>query len=146
MDKEHSSKSRPIMADRHTLGVIAESLFVVLPLIVLTIVLLYEGKSLRELLASPEWSFGTAIFMGQGLVKLVSGLSQARSLIWEKVAIVVSAFIVLGLAPSLIILALVLTTNSPSLILIVTQLVLFVLALLVFVSFGRLGNYLLSGR
>lgn len=145
MNKVHSRESVPIIADRHALGVIAESLFVLLPLLVLTIVLLYKGRSLRELLASPEWSFGTVIFIGQALVKLVSGLSQANRLVWEKVAFVVSILIVLGLAPSLIILALVLTTDSPSITLIATQLVLFVLGFVAFLFLGRQGNYLLAG-
>src|SRR5437868_3723695 len=95
---------------------LAESLFIILPLIVLTIVLLQKGKSVRDLFASPEWSFAGAILMGQTMVKLIYGVyaTKRRGVNAEWVAVTVAGIIVLGLVPSLIVLSLMLTLEAPS--------------------------------
>src|SRR5260370_25678192 len=85
----------------HFIAVLTESLFVLLPLIVLTIVLLHKGKTFFDLAASPEWSFGGAVFMGQTVVKLVYGISSVKGKPnSELIGFVVAGVIVLGLAPS----------------------------------------------
>jgi hypothetical protein len=91
---------------------ISELLFVVLPLLILGIVvLLYREGTCRELFSSSEWSFAAAILLGQSLVKVAAGISKGTSP-WTPavIRVIFSALIVLGVMPSLAILALVLTT------------------------------------
>jgi hypothetical protein len=125
-----------------TYGVLSELLFVLLPLLVLTIVFLYKGKTVGALLATPEWSLGSAILFGQTLVKFVSGAAQSRWA-WERVALVVSLIIVLGLAPSLTVLALILSAESVPVALVVTQLAFFVGGVVVFLLVASTGHYAL---
>jgi hypothetical protein len=125
----------------------AEGLFVVLPLIVLTIVLIQKGKGARNLFGSPEWSFAGAILMGQTVVKLVyaiSSVKRGRIKSAEFMQLLAAVIIVLGLVPSLIILSLVLTSEAPSTGLIWFQILLFVLGLLVFLFFGMLTHWMVA--
>ncbi len=120
---------------------LTESLFVLLPLIVLTIVLLHKGKTFFDLAASPEWSFGGAVFMGQTVVKLVYGISSVKGKPnSELIGFVVAGVIVLGLAPSLIVLSLILTSENPSMGIVRSQLLLFILGLALFLFFGTLAH------
>ena len=52
-------------------GALAEALFVVLPLIVLMIVKVARGITFVGFLGEPAWSLGTAVLMGQAIVKLI---------------------------------------------------------------------------
>jgi hypothetical protein len=134
-----SSRTRGAVA-----SIAAELLFVFLPLIVIAIIRLNNGSTVRELLSVPDWSFGTAILLGQGLVKLVSGVAAQRPAArWQVVALIVSAMVVLGLVPSLMVLALMLTQTTPSVALVATQMSLFVLSVVIFLVFGSLGQTLM---
>jgi hypothetical protein len=135
-----------VCASRHydEAGAIAvawsETLFVILPLIVVTLVELTSGKSVWQLAASPEWSFGAAVFLGQSIIKTVHGMSHLRAAAnTERISLFLSIVVVLALVPTLVTLALILTSNSASTPLVVAQLVLFVVALFVFVlsSYGE---------
>jgi hypothetical protein len=66
--KEVEKEQQPDFA----LAAIAEMLFIVLPLIVLGLVFLVQGKTWFLLLSSPEWSFGAAVLM-RSLKKLAKG-------------------------------------------------------------------------
>lgn len=126
-------------------NVTGELLFVLLPLIVIAIIRVNAGSSMRELLSVPEWSFGTAVLMGQALVKLVSGVAaQQPTARWQLVALIVSAMVVLGLVPSLIVLSLMLTIASPGGALVGLQIALFLSGVVVFCVIGALGQTLLS--
>jgi len=123
----------------------SELLFVLLPLVVIALIRLAGGHSLRELLAIPEWSFGSAVLIGQALVKLVSGVAAQRSPArWESLAFVVSVMVVLALVPSLIVLALMLTASTASTALITMQMLLFGMSVVVFYTAGSLGHRLLD--
>jgi len=125
----------------HFIAVMTESLFVLLPLIVLTIVLLHKGRTFFDLASSPEWSFGGAVFMGQTVVKLVYGISSVKGRPnSELIGFIVAGAIVLGLVPSLIVLSLLLTSDSPTTGMVRAQLVLFFLGLVVFLFFGTLSH------
>ena len=126
------------------MGLIAEILFVFLPLLVLAIVFVVRGTTLLALFSSPEWSFATAILFGQAIVKLVAGVTHKGASVWQPVAFIVTAMIVLGLVPSLVILALILTATNLSIPLVAIQMVLFVLAIIVFFAFGGYGLLLLE--
>ena len=91
----------------------AEALFIGLPILVLFIVLHYKQLD-SELLASPEWSFAAAVLFGLGLVKLVGSIASTGGGHGERIGFLCALLLVLGLVPSLIVLALVLLADSPS--------------------------------
>jgi len=127
---------------RLLVGPAAEFLFVLLPLCVLTIVFLANGKPVRSILASAEWSFGASILFGQGVIKLASGAIRfGIKKGWETLVLIISIAIVLGLVPSLTVLSQVLTNDNPGTGLIVGQLGLFVFGTLAFFFLGALGHY-----
>jgi len=101
----------------HTQNVLAESasevLFVILPLIVLTIIFLFKSRA-SEIMASPEWSFGASVLFGQGIVKLVGGLSARGGMHGARVGLFCAIILVLGLVPSLVVLSLILISEHPS--------------------------------
>jgi hypothetical protein len=130
-------------------GLAAEVAFTMLPLLVVLIVL-FE-RSVR-LFSSPEWSFGAAILFGQSLVKFVSGLSRGGAASTGPMALAIALLVVFGLVPSLVVLTMtlqVLESHGESCLpcsppvplpLQVTQVVLFVLAALVYMLLGALGE------
>jgi hypothetical protein len=125
------------------LGIVAEYLFVLLPLIVLVLTRFFRGH-VSEVFSAAEWSFAAAILFGQTIVKFVSGITKLDYKIgWQGVAVVVSLLIVLGLVPSLVALSVVLVSAQSSAGLTIFQLVFFVLATAVFLSVGRFGQVLL---
>lgn len=129
---------------RHLIVIVSEFLFILLPLIIVIIIFI-NNTSWRDIFVTPEWSFAAAILLGQSIVKLVSGIaSRGRETHWQNVAFIVSLMIVLGLAPSLIILSLMLTTPYPSMVLIIAQMIYFLIGSLNFIAFGTLGQYYLS--
>lgn len=145
---EKKQASKPSTGEKEMnalLAAIGEVLFVVLPLLVLAIVFLGRGKTWFSLLASPEWSFGAAVLMGQSLVKFVAGVSHIGA-IWERVALVVSGTIVLGLVPSLIVLSLILTSDHPPIQLVVVQIGFFVLGVIIFILLGTIGGVILAEK
>src|ERR1043166_2854153 len=145
-DTEKPSEKEPDLP-RSFVAMVAESLFVILPLIVLTIVLISKGRGARELFAAPEWSFGSAVLMGQTVVKLVysiASVKKGRVRNAEFMQLVAAVIIVLGLVPSLIVLSLVLTATTASAGLTSFQMALFVLGLLIFLLFGMLAHWMLA--
>jgi len=124
-------------------AVLSESLFVLLPLIVLTIVLLHRGNGARGLFGSPEWSFAGAILFGQTIIKVVYAISsiKKRNYKLEMIIVVISGTMVLGLAPSLIVLSIMLTSETPSIGMISLQLILFVIGLATFLTIGMLAHW-----
>lgn len=99
----------------------AESLFTILPLLILSMVLGYQGR-LGALHSSPEWSFAAAVLFGQSVVKLVSALAESGGAHAERMGLVVAAVLVLGLCPSLATLMLLMIGPDPGLILSIVQL------------------------
>lgn len=127
-------------------GAIAEWLFAVVPLIVLSIVLSHLGHG-GDVLESAEWSFGASVLAGQGLVRFVSGLVKARHLSVDRVLLGVSSTLVFIVVPANIVLALVLMNKEEnplkhlSSLMVTGQVGLFVLASMLFIvaaSFGHL--------
>lgn len=117
-------------------GGLAEWLFAILPLIVLTIVMAHLGR-LSTVLESAEWSFGASVLTGQSVVRFVAGALKARKLALPRVLLVISAVFVLVVVPSNTILALVVAGEANrepvSSLMATTQAGLFVIASVLFV-------------
>lgn len=127
-------------------GAIAEWLFAIVPLIVLSIVLSHLQHG-GDVLESAEWSFGASVLAGQGVVRFVSGLVKGQDLSVDRVLLGVSAALVFVVVPANIILALVLMNKEEdppkhlSSLMVTGQVSLFVVASLLFIvaaSFGHL--------
>lgn len=95
---------------------------------------------MRELVVSPEWSFGASISFGQSLLRLMVGLAsrdkRLGSIKVGGVSLIIALLIVAGLVPSLVLLVLVIDSKSPPLYYGFLQVVLFIIALLAFVFVG----------
>lgn len=127
--------------DLSAAGIVAELLFVLLPLVVITIIRLVDLETIGAIMRLPDWSFASAVLFGQSIVKLVGGVAAQRSPgRWEAISLVVSILVVLGLVPALVVLALTLSLESPPSGLIILQVLLFVVSIGVFATIGRLGH------
>jgi len=129
-------------------GALAEWLFAIVPLIVLSIVLSHLQHG-GDVLESAEWSFGASVLAGQGVVRFVSGLVKGQDLSVDRVLLGVSAALVFVVVPANIVLALVLMnkeenpTKHLSSLMVTGQVSLFVVASLLFIvaaSFGHLWS------
>jgi hypothetical protein len=87
-------------------GALAEWLFAVLPLLVVTIVMTHLGRA-SVVLESAEWAFGASILAGQALVRFVAGVVRAKKLSVNRVLLGVSAVLVFVVVPANIVLAVV---------------------------------------
>ena len=118
-----------------------ELLLTILPLLVIAIVEILSEKGWWQILQSPEWSFGSAVLFGQTIFKFVAGIVRGHADQWEMIALIVVLLIVIGLVPSLVILALRLTVSQPSNLLINLQTALFCLSAVSFVVLGAVSHY-----
>ena len=118
-------------------GAVSELLFVLLPMLVISLVFIYKGEG-SHIAGSAEWSFGASILFGQALVRLMRSFAETGGVFGERAALVASSIIVVGLLPSLIALTLLLVQEPapPQFWLVVVQFLLFAAAVAVhFVSF-----------
>jgi branched-subunit amino acid ABC-type transport system permease component len=122
---------------------LGEFLLTILPLVVITMVELILGKGWFQLIKSPEWAFGSSVLFGQVIFKLVVSVTKTpvNPKAWEQIGLVVVILVVVGLVPSLVVLSLRLTMGEPSMALIISQSVLFLLSSVVFLFFGSVAHY-----
>ncbi len=124
-------------------GLMAEVVFASLPLLLIFLIFAHT-KRLGEVFASPEWSFGSAVLLGQTLAKFVSGLAKAGHTRPGAAALITSLLLVLGLAPALIILALMLQSehgpSSPAGWLQALQVLYFLIASMLYVVIGSVSE------
>ena len=123
-----------------TYAIFGDLLFIVLPLVVISIVDVSVGRSLFALIESPELSFGSAVLFGQTIIKVVSGFAHSKPSGAEQPVFVVAMIIVFGLVPSLVVLALLLSINPVPHGLQLAQAAIFVLGVLAFFTFGVTGH------
>ncbi len=127
-------------------GIAAELMFALLPLLVITIVMIFKEQGGRAF-ASPEWSFGSAILCGQALVKFVAGLSKVGKPSWQRVSFAVAALFVFGVVPALIVLALMIVAGEHApMWLVRVQVVIFVISMIEFFVFGTVGHLWLDNK
>lgn len=127
-------------------GVLAELLFVLLPLLVLLIAFGVNGPNFwSRILHAPDWSFASSVLYGQSIVKFVSGITarpEARP--WARVALIVSAVIVIFLVPTLVILACMLLISTVPLWTVLLQILLFIGSIVSFLTLGVVGQQLID--
>lgn len=140
--RRDTTQSQPHIA-RSLVATVAEYLFVLLPLVVLSFVVLHSQIAHHSLVLTPEWSFGAAILFGQTIQKISAASAFSRAYPWERTMLLVSALLIFGLAPALISLAMIIATESPRLLLGWSQIILFLAGSIVFLLFGTLSHHLL---
>lgn len=123
-------------------ALLGDLLFIVLPLVVITIVDLSVGRSLFAIIESPELSFGSAVLFGQTIIKVVSGFAHTKPSGAEQPVFFIALIIVFGLVPSLIVLALLLSINPIPYELKLAQACIFALGVITFFFFGVTGHAL----
>jgi len=127
--------------------VAAELAFLLGPFVVIGLAYLYKGD-LRNVLYTPYWSLASSVLIGQALIRFVIRLLQSNAhdpaISWEKVTLIFSLLIVLGLIPSVLVLLLVLISTQPSLYLGVAQLILFVFAFSLYLALGSTAQDMMS--
>jgi len=127
--------------------VASELIFLLSPFVVIAFAYLYKGE-LRNLLYTPYWSIASSVLIGQALIRFIIRLLQSDAhdpaLSWERVTVIFSVLIALGLIPSLLLLLLVLISPQPSLYLGVAQVVLFLFGFSLYLAFGSTAQDMMS--
>jgi hypothetical protein len=133
--------------NRNALYVIMTEIIIVLvPFIITGIVFTSQGKFLK-ILSKEEWSLAASILSGQAMVKLVSGfLSSTRygRPAHDKVILWIVLIMVVCFIPSLVILVLIMTNDPPPFYLVLSQILMFVLGISVFLIAGWVGQRLMT--
>jgi hypothetical protein len=123
-------------------ALLGDLLFIVLPLVVITIVDLSIGKPLFVVIESPELSFGSAVLFGQTIIKVDSDFAHTKPSGAEQPVFIIALIIVFGLVPSLVVLALLLSINPIPSGLQLAQGGIFALGIITFFFFGVNGHAL----
>lgn len=123
---------------------IAEFLFTIIPLVI--VVILRTSQSSAELIFyNTEWSVISLILFGQSIIKLSAGIAKKNMRVnTPKFIFVLTALIILGILPILLILILNLIFTERLLWLYILQIVFFILSSLSFFTFGFIGQNLLD--
>ncbi len=147
MTKEPSAPAAIIVDETHKVhrkaamyAILGDLLFIVLPLVVISIVDVSVGRSLFAIIESPELSFGSAVLFGQTIIKVVSGFAHTKPTGAEQPVFIIALIIVFGLVPSLVVLALLLSVIPVPKGLELAQAAIFVLGVIVFGLFGVNGH------
>lgn len=120
----------------------AELIFVFLPFIIIFVISTHKDSSIN-ILYEPEWSMAASILTGQTIVRFISGLLNSKvDYKIGVVSLIVTILIAFILAPSLLVLPLIMISTSPETYLVVTQIVLFILAVLLFLFLGETEFYI----
>jgi hypothetical protein len=127
--------------------VAAELTFLLGPFVVVGLAYLYKGD-LHNVLYTPYWSIASSVLIGQALIRFIVRLLQSNAhdpaISWERVTMIFSVLIVLGLIPSLVVLLLVLISAQPSFYLAGAQLILFVFGFSIYLALGWTAQDMMS--
>ncbi|BDD09352.1 hypothetical protein FUAX_17840 [Fulvitalea axinellae] len=127
---------------------LSELLFTVLPVIIISIIFLFEEKY-GKLFYNTEWAICAIILFGQSIVKFSSGTSNSQKrFTWQKIALIITLIIVLGLIPSIIFLVINILhkEEDPSFFLHMVQIIWALLSGVVFFYIGGLGQKFLEEK
>jgi RsiW-degrading membrane proteinase PrsW (M82 family) len=123
-NQEKQPQSPKPTFERTLLPIVAEVLFVLLPMIVIGIVLGLRGE-IRHFIYIPEWSLVNAVIVGQSVMKMFYGTLRFKTSHSGTLILTVAIAIVLLLVPTLIVLAFILVSSNVSSLVAAIQLVLF---------------------
>ena len=122
------------------LGVGAEALFALFPLIVIGVVLWYDSR-LWSILETPEWSFAAAVLSGQTLVKLMSGTAVLDERTDHRfISLLGAGVFVLLLGPSIVTLTFIILSDCIPWVVSIAQITILIFSLLAFLTIGGLGQ------
>jgi hypothetical protein len=138
----HADETHKTHRKSATYAMLGDLLFIILPLVVISIVDVSVGRSLFAIIESPELSFGSAVLYGQTIIKVVSGFAHTKPSGAEQPVFIIALIIVFGLVPSLVVLALLLSVNPFPHRLQLAQAGIFLLAIITFFVFGVNGHAL----
>jgi hypothetical protein len=123
-------------------ALIAEFLFVLLPLFIVVIVRVLEATP-SKIITAPEWAFGAAVLFGLTVVKFTMGFAaREHAFHWQMIGLFTAVLLVFGLVPSLIFLFALLEHPNACTWLGAVQILLFVLGGGCFMCLGTLGQML----
>ncbi|WP_106590285.1 hypothetical protein [Marinobacterium halophilum] len=122
---------------------LSEYLFIFLPFLVIGIIKIYKSD-FSTFFQAADWSFASSILFGQVIVKLVSGSVIHKNAKWQRVVVLLSLILVVGLVPSLVVLALILIDGGVSEFLVDMQLILFGLASIAFFFVGSAAQTMID--
>jgi len=118
-----------------------ELIFVLLPIVVLTIALTINSK-FKEIGSSSEWSFAACVLFGQSIVKLGFGCVAAhKSVNGVLMTLIIAVLIVFGAIPSAVILAAMLNTENQGQTLFIIQGIWFFASVICYYWFGGIGEH-----
>lgn len=126
--------------------VLTDYFFILLPVVVVVLVRSFHGL-LREVARGADLSFASSVLFGQTIARLVAGVVRAGYRgSWRVSSFLITAVLVLGLVPSVVMLVSALSAPAPSLLLEVLQVAWFVLGSAVYIWLAHLGETLVSER
>ncbi|TSJ46384.1 hypothetical protein [Fluviicola chungangensis] len=115
--------------------ILGELSFIILPFLVMTLIFANE-KNLSKIFEQPEWALTAAVVFGQSIIRLTHFIvklgKNGTDVYHYNVGALIALLILLGLVPSLIILALIYTSDTVQLWHIIIQMTLFVLSIVIF--------------
>ena len=91
---------------------LTEVLFVLLPIFVLGIILYYQNLA-QAIWSAREWSFASAVLFGQGIISIIESMAEEGGYHRVRIVFVCAIVLVIGLVPSLVILALIVLSDKP---------------------------------
>lgn len=79
------------------------------------LIIIYTHKGTQDQIwQAPELSFAAAVIYGQSIIKMIAPISSLGGFYGDRVALLCAFIVVLGLVPSLVILSLMLSSESPA--------------------------------
>ncbi len=127
---------------------LAEISFFILPFITLGLIYLFKGEFVKVFFV-PEWSIVTSIIFGQTIVKfsfagaIIRYSNKSRP---YNLSAFIAVLIVLGLIPTVITLVLIIISENVSFWLMITQMLLFILSLFIFITFHGLTHEVIEAN
>jgi uncharacterized membrane protein YsdA (DUF1294 family) len=129
---------------KETPAIIGELAFISLPFIVILIVNLSKGDWIR-LLQTSDWALAATLLFGQTIVKIIMGVAaREHAFHHQNFGLISALIIVLGLVPSILIVAIFQLNQDLSIGLVIAQFVLLGAAVYAFLLFGTIGQILYS--
>jgi hypothetical protein len=122
---------------------LSEYLFILLPFIVIGMVKLYKS-SLGDFFAAADWSFASAILFGQAIVKIVSAGVINKNSVSPRIVLIVTLLFIIGVAPCLVLIAIILLNDANSIYIMLTQVILYIVATSMFFWIGSAAHVMID--